>query len=271
MAVDAERIRHALIRSLRAEPLLIRAEEALHSDGDPKAEAQLQAGIRQLLDPGPAMAEVDRVGYGDSDDEVIKRFRAIMQHAVRGGANLADAEKEILESIGLKKLGQLRATVESRLEGPAEIPDRDLAIYVPADEDRGAELKQALEEQLFQPSVEKEERISASAGMREVELIGTPATPGSVAGAGLNPIPMLTAALEAIGLDGDSFGFLLRYGRYAAEGRKSEFVVGGLGLADLSKRLTRWLDAQGPLDGQVQVIDEGSGELTIYLLGQEQS
>jgi hypothetical protein len=43
-------------------------------------------------------------------------------------------------------------------------------------------------------------------------------------------------------------------------------LVGGLGLADLSKRLTGWLDAQGPLEGQVQVIDEGSGELTIYLL-----
>jgi hypothetical protein len=94
------------------------------------------------------------------------------------------------------------------------------------------------------------------------------ATAGSAAGrlAKLNPIPMLTAALEAIGLGGEGFGFVLRYGRYAPEGRKSQFLVGGLGLADLSKRLTGWLGAQGPLDGQVQVIDEGSGELTIYLL-----
>ena len=84
------------------------------------------------------------------------------------------------------------------------------------------------------------------------------------------PVPMLTAALEAIGLGGEEFGFILRYGRYAPEGRNSEFLVGGLGLADLSKRLTTWLDGQGPLEGQGQVIDEGSGELTIYLLLPEQ-
>ena len=86
----------------------------------------------------------------------------------------------------------------------------------------------------------------------------------------LNPIPMLTAALEAVGLGGEEFGFILRYGRYAPEGRNSEFLVGGLGLADLSRRLTTWLEAQAPLDGQVQVIDEGSGELTMYLLLPEQ-
>jgi len=82
----------------------------------------------------------------------------------------------------------------------------------------------------------------------------------------LNPLPMLTAALEAVGLGGEGFGFILRYGRYAPAGRKSEFLIGGLGLADLSKRLTAWLAAQAPLEGQVQVIDEGSGELKLYLL-----
>ena len=299
MAVDAERIRNALIRSLRAEPLLIRAEETLHSHGDPAEQANLRASLSQLLDPGPAIADGDRHSYRGVDDEVINRFRAAMRHAVRGGANLADAEEEILESLGLQKLGELRSTVESRLDEPAEIPDRDLAIYVPVEKGRAEELKRALEEQLPAPSEAEPEPISAPPSKREVELIGTPATPGIEAEDdddlgqlraslgvsedteaftiekrrtdGLNPVPMLTAALEAIGLDGDSFGFLLRYGRYASEGRKSEFLVGGLGLADLSKRLTLWLDAHGPLDGQVQVIDEGSGELTIYLLGQEQS
>jgi hypothetical protein len=80
---------------------------------------------------------------------------------------------------------------------------------------------------------------------------------------------MMTAALEAAGVDGPDFGFLLRYGRYAPEGRKSEFLVGGMGMAELSDRLAAWLKVNGPMDAQVQVVDEGSGELMIYLLGKE--
>ena len=86
---------------------------------------------------------------------------------------------------------------------------------------------------------------------------------------GLTAVPTLTAALEAIGSKGDDFGFVVRYGRYAPEGRRSEFLVGGLGFSELSKRLTSWLQSHASLDDQVQVIDEGSGELTLYLLGAE--
>ena len=86
---------------------------------------------------------------------------------------------------------------------------------------------------------------------------------------GLTAVPILTAALEAIGPAKDDFGFIVRYGRYAPEGRRSEFVVGGLGFSELSRRLTSWLDTRGSLDDQVQVLDEGSGELTIYLLPAE--
>jgi len=86
---------------------------------------------------------------------------------------------------------------------------------------------------------------------------------------GMAAVPTLTAALQAIGSAGDDFGFLVRYGRYAPEGRRSEFLVGGLGISDLSKRLTSWLETHGSLDDQVQVIDEGSGELTIYLVAAE--
>ena len=47
------------------------------------------------------------------------------------------------------------------------------------------------------------------------------------------------------------------------------FLVGGLGLSALSKRLTSWLESHASLEDQVQVIDDGSGELTIYLIGAE--
>jgi len=97
---------------------------------------------------------------------------------------------------------------------------------------------------------------------------GTPAADAPSAH-GLTAVPTLTAALEAIGSKGDDYGFIVRYGRYAPEGRRSEFLVGGLGFSELSKRLTSWLESHASLDDQVQVLDEGSGELTIYLLGAE--
>lgn len=86
---------------------------------------------------------------------------------------------------------------------------------------------------------------------------------------GLTAVPTLTAALEAIGPAIDDYGFIVRYGRYAPEGRRSEFLVGGLGFSELSRRLTSWLETRGSLEDQVQVLDEGSGELTIYLLPAE--
>ncbi len=82
----------------------------------------------------------------------------------------------------------------------------------------------------------------------------------------LNPILRLTAALEAAGVDKQGFGFILRRGRYAPEGRNSDFLVGGLGLAGLSKHIVDWLAPRGPMDAQVQIVDDGSGEMVVYLL-----
>jgi hypothetical protein len=325
-------LQESLVAALRTEPLLIRAEEFLHSAQSRDVQDQLANNLARLLDPDLAIAEIDRRQYRGLDGGLIEKFRAAMQSAVTGGATLADSESQILESFGLSKVGELRTAMQSHLGGPAELPEQDLAIYVPKgdrkQEDFHRALRrdlQALEAALDEPETgpaEEELELATAlssdgepAPLRDLEaeipaespveipaalpdsiqspstVIASPATVAPVTGATeaatdlrpaqglaaiagsapgrlakLNPIPMLTAALEAVGLGGEGFGFVLRYGRYAPEGRKSQFLVGGLGLADLSKRLTGWLEAQGPLDGQVQVIDEGSGELTIYLL-----
>jgi hypothetical protein len=313
---DAQLLQESLVAALRTEPLLIPAEELLHSAKTRDMQDQLQTSLARLLDPGQAIAEIDRRQYRELDESLIDRFRAAMQSAVTGGATLADSESQILESFGLSKVGELRTAMQTHLGGPAELPERDLAIYVPTGDGKQEDLRRALRRDLQALEAALDEPETGSAE-EEIELapaltpegeptplqtpgaeipagspieipaarpdltqppstvIASPAAVAPVAGsaagrlAKLNPIPMLTAALEAIGLGGEGFGFVLRYGRYAPEGRKSQFLVGGLGLADLSKRLTGWLGAQGPLDGQVQVIDEGSGELTIYLLLQE--
>lgn len=316
MRNDAQLLQESLVAALRTEPLLIPAEELLHSAKTRDMQDQLQTSLARLLDPGQPIAEIDRRQYRELDDSLIDRFRAAMQSAVTGGATLADSESQILESFGLSKVGELRTAMQTHLGGPAELPQRDLAIYVPTGDRKQEDLRralrrdlQALEAALDEPEAGSAEEelelapplspegkpaplqapgaeiparspIEIPAGRPDLTqppstVIASPAAVAPVAGsaagrlAKLNPIPMLTAALEAIGLGGEGFGFVLRYGRYAPEGRNSQFMVGGLGLADLSKRLTGWLGAQGPLDGQVQVIDEGSGELTIYLLLQE--
>jgi hypothetical protein len=306
MSNDVQLLQDSLVAALRAEPLLIRSEEFLHSGRSRVTRDQVKDNLSQLLDPGLAIAEIDRQQFRPLDGEMLDWFRAAMQGAISGGANLADAEKQLLESFGLKKVGELRTAIKSRLGVPAELDEQDLAIYVPIgsqeQEDFHGVLRrdlQALEAEFEQAEtglVEEEaelpvapapqpattvigggaglapaaEAADAGTDLRAALGIGEPSASEGSRLAKLNPVPMLTAALEAIGLGGEEFGFVLRYGRYAPQGRNSEFLVGGLGLADLSRRLTIWLEAQAPLDGQVQVIDEGSGELTMYLLQPEQ-
>jgi hypothetical protein len=320
--INDQFLRDSIIRSLRAEPLFIEGEEALHSIDVSTRSEMFRERLILSLDTTPLKAEGDDMPYRGVEEERVKRFREALQKALESGTSVTDAEREILRSIGFEKLGEFRSRMQTHLGGPAEIPDEDLAIYVPEGEGRGKTFREALEEQLQEfaskpeislPAVEEgvfmPEELVEPSGQSEIEEIPieeealTPWDPfvqrvpeeeevlaqASVdvnvpfeetterisAAArreevtGLNPVSMFTAALEAAGVDGEDFGFLLRYGRYAPEGRKSEFLVGGMGLADLSNRLTAWLKANGPMEAQVQVVDEGSGELMIYLLGKE--
>jgi len=82
----------------------------------------------------------------------------------------------------------------------------------------------------------------------------------------LTPLPLVAAALEAVGLDEEQFGFLLRYGTLAPSGRNSEIKITGLGLAEFSDRAAQWFEVLGASKFPIQVIDDGSGELTVYLL-----
>ncbi|MFQ5947056.1 MAG: hypothetical protein ACE5NC_12560, partial [Anaerolineae bacterium] len=83
---------------------------------------------------------------------------------------------------------------------------------------------------------------------------------------GLPPLPFLTAALEAVGIDQDEYGFHLRYGRYAPDERLSQVTVGGLRLSEFSKRVAAWLEEHGATKFPLQVVDDGSGELTVNLI-----
>jgi PAS domain S-box-containing protein len=82
-----------------------------------------------------------------------------------------------------------------------------------------------------------------------------------------SPVALTTAALEAVGMDDESFGFLVRYGRYAPPGSKYKINVGGLSLSDFSSRTRDWFNLVGDPEFSIQVVDEGTGEFTIYVRG----
>ena len=292
MGHNAHLLQESLLNALRTDPLLIRAEEFLHSAKPHETQELLEDNLTRLLDPELAIAEIDRRQYRPMDSGMIERFRTAMEIAVSGGANLADADRQILESFGLSKVGELRAAMRTNLGAPAELPEQTLAIYVPEGDRKQEEFQRALRRDLqaleialeqpdsniapaepeLAPPVEAAQEPAAEPVDIASDLRATLALEADRQGsksrglAKLNPIPMLAAALEAVGIGGEEFGFILRYGRYAPKGRNSQFLIGGLGLADLSRRLTAWLETNGPLEGQVQVIDEGSGELMVYLL-----
>jgi len=84
--------------------------------------------------------------------------------------------------------------------------------------------------------------------------------------AGLKKVATLTAALEEMGVAGEDFGFMVTFGSLVAEeDRDSAFSVSGVGLAELSHHLSRWFEEAGRSDFPLQVIDEGLGELKIFI------
>jgi len=215
---------------------------------------------------GPAeISKQDLEIYVSSDDERIDAFRDALQRELERlpedlTASAREAELALPES--LKRSSTLDLPEEDVLPSSVEALPR----WVTPQET--LERPEEVLEEVVVPSPEEPAQVEA------VSLaIGAPSTEVAERRAlsvhALNPVPRLTAALEAAGYDEQDFGFILRYGRYAPEGRTSDFLVGGLGLAELSQRIVTWLEGQAPMDAQVQVVDEGSGELAVYLLTPE--
>ena len=91
------------------------------------------------------------------------------------------------------------------------------------------------------------------------------AMPGLVSGT-FNKVATLTAALEEMGVAREDFGFTVTFGSLVTEeDRDSVFSVSGIGLSELSHHLSRWFEEAGRSDFPLQVIDEGSGKLKIFI------
>ncbi len=80
-------------------------------------------------------------------------------------------------------------------------------------------------------------------------------------------LSIVTAALTEVGAPRDEFGLVLKVGSLApkAQAGASEFTVKGLGLAELSHGLSRWLKEVDKTDVPLQVIDDGSGKIKVLI------
>lgn len=101
----------------------------------------------------------------------------------------------------------------------------------------------------------------------EIAEAVAPATAMPGLGSGtFNKVATLTAALEEMGVVREDFGFTVTFGSLVTEeDRDSAFSVSGVGLAELSHHLSRWFKEAGRSDFPLQVIDEGLGELKIFI------
>lgn len=248
-----------------------------------------RAAQQAQLEALPALGEADKALLGPP-----RRHKARVREAARPGALrkkagfqslrltqldtgpvLAKVEWELLslpeERGPLAALSVALARLRVRLRGDGrkarrrEAEPEAVAVEMaaePAVAEAVAPVKEVLE-------VEDRAVVEES---EEVEMVTPAATILREMRRPYREITTLTAALEDLGANKeDGFGFVLRFGSAAEdEERELEFEVTGTGLVELSKHLVKWFGKAKDIEEMpIQVVDEGSGQLKIFILGEK--
>jgi hypothetical protein len=284
-----------MVQTLESEALLVEADRLAYPAGESEIIRKFRAAMAESLKGAESLAEAERGLLESIGFERLGSMRTTMQAHLSGPTQVPEQDVEIYVPAGKGTSQAFKRALEQQMRSLTGKPD----VILPEAKGPEPSARPSREMGKAQPALPCEEEAlprwnppaalgsrpkgQAGAVHRSAVLPGRVASgprTGQVATLGakpgtkpeapqglnwLNPVPLLATALEEIGVEEESFGFLLRYGKYAPTGRTSEFIVAGLGLGDLSKRLTTWLEAQGPTEHQVQVVDAGSGELTVYL------
>jgi hypothetical protein len=293
-------IRTGLEDMLERASRLVETDEMSFQDSEGESAQQVRRAVKVALSGGSRLMDSDAELFHELGFEKLSEFRSTLYADLGGPAEIPKQDLAIYVSSDDERIQDFREVLEKEL---GRFSEELLKPVIEAEEETQefypyAQKPELLEEET-PPKIEDaplkkdfppvsralpEEAIEEVGGLsieepRQAEkgliTIRTPEA-GKTASRlpslhDLNPVPRLTAALEAAGYEEQDFGFILRYGRYAPEGRTSDFLVGGLGLAELSQRIVTWLEGQAPMDAQVQVVDEGSGELAVYLLTPEET
>lgn len=243
---------------------------------------RLRAAQQAQLQVLPALGEAHRALLGPSrrrkareresaSPRALRRkagFQTLLLGQLDAGPVLAEVERELLslpkERGALSALGTALARLRVWVTGDgwkARMRETEPAV---------AEAVVPVKEGLKAPVIEEEPELEYPAVLEpeEVEIVTPAATTLREMPHPYREITTLTAALEDLGANKqDGFGFVLRFGSAAEdEERESEFEVTGTGLVELSKHLVKWFgEAKDVEEIPLQVIDEGSGELRIFI------
>lgn len=295
-----EKLRNGLLDMLRTASTLVEGDRLSYEDLGSGNSDQFRDAVKRALSGGARLTGNDAELFHELGFEKLSEFRSTLYADLGGPAEIPKQDLAIYVSLDDERVVGFKEALKQQFDNVPQgisYPISETEEPVPSTQEQIPAIDLLKEEAILEehepsppslpPSdiatlaeqVELEEESQDKSQEEQVEALSlTFQAPESekrkrskLSVQDLNPVPRLTAAMEAAGIDVDDFGFILRYGRYAPEGRRSDFLVGGLGLAELSKRIVAWLEGQAPMAAQVQVVDDGSGELSVYLIAQEAS
>jgi hypothetical protein len=229
-------------------------------------------------------------------------LQALQQAQLEAPAVLGKAERVLLGQARLYHRQRLRATQMAHLDTPSVLGETDRMLLIGARRNWWRQCLHSLGGALAAPlhyaharlkigraagrsERPAEEPAAAIAGPPRPAQEGIAEAPG-VAPAAKAPteaalilarafgredlagqVSIVTAALTEVGAPRDEFGLLLKVGSLVpkAQAGASEFTVTGLGLAEMSHGLSRWLKEAGKTDIPLQVIDDGSGKIKVLI------
>ncbi|MFQ5943474.1 MAG: hypothetical protein ACE5JF_07970 [Anaerolineales bacterium] len=276
-----KRLRLSLVNAFHAEPLLVTEEMLLHGPRRAVAGDEFQAKALALLRAEPTIAEAEFAALRPLGPEVWDEISTLVESHFDSEPAIPDRDlavyspsdeiaEEFMEQPSIDQIDEIArlalATGAHEIEALEEVSEEPLPEHE-SETKKDLALAEALTTAVHEPA-------SRTVGEEAPDVILPPADVEAIEWdlaaamdpSRLTPLPLVAAALEAVGLDEEKFGFLLRYGAFAPTGRTSEFQITGLGMAEFSNRAAEWFEAMGASKFPVQVIDDGSGNLTVYLL-----
>ncbi|MFQ5947017.1 MAG: hypothetical protein ACE5NC_12360, partial [Anaerolineae bacterium] len=239
-----EAVLRGLIRhSLAARARLVESDALIHGLVEEPLQRGFLAGLSQSLSAVPLLTEDDRLALVAMASREAGEFRSVIQAHLDGQAAVPHEDLAIYVPGEGTAPGQFERDLLERLRKAPPAGDKESGISPrdpfgrPADPDGSVEVSvpgrdavaaQGPDPLKRLPKTTRDPIAPLSVLLQEEKVPGESSTDDEdtaeapVSARVLNPLLFLTAALGAIGLGREEFGFLLQYGRYAPKGRLSQ-------------------------------------------------